>query len=145
VSQSIKISFKLKESELGPYPIYLENLWCECVEGYYKIKNIPMFILNLAYGDIVDIKDVGDNQYQISKIIKPSGNSTIWMQVNIDRNEVIDKLKAFKCQVESGAFQELLAINIAKNIEWKPIGKYLDYLDKRNDIVALYASFNHED
>jgi hypothetical protein len=145
VSKSIKISFKLREDELGPYPVKTESLWCELVDGYYKIKNIPMFILNLAYGDLVEIEDVGDNEYQVSEMIKSSGNSTIWIQINKKKNVVLDKLKALKCRVESGAFDELCAINITATTEWAPISKYLDLLEETDDIVALYASFNHDD
>ena len=104
-----------------------------------------MFMLNLAYGDIVDIEEVGDNEFQISECIEKSGNSTVWIQINTERNKIIDKLKSFKCQVESGTFEELCAINIPEKIEWEPIGKYLDSLDEKNEIVVLYASFNHED
>ncbi|KGJ93282.1 DUF4265 domain-containing protein [Colwellia psychrerythraea] len=145
MSKSIKIRFRLQEDELGPYPVRVESLWCELVDGYYKIKNVPMFMLNLAYGDLVDIEEVGDNEFQITEVIETSGNSTVWIQINTERNKIIDKLKSLKCQVESGAFEELCAINISEKVEWEPIGKYLDSLDEKNEIVALYASFNHEE
>jgi hypothetical protein len=145
MSNSIKIRFRLREDELGPYPVGAENLWCELVGGYYKIKNVPMFMLNLAYGDIVDIEEVGENEFQIIEVIETSGNSTVWIQINAERYKIIDKLKSFMCQVEGGAFEELYAINIPENIEWEPIGRYIDSLDEKNEIVALYASFNHEE
>jgi len=103
-----------------------------------------MFVSNLAYNDLVDIKAVDDDQYQVCEMIESSGNSTIWMQVNIDSSPIIKELKSLGCQVEGGAFKELFAINIPENTKWEPIGRYLDSLDKSDKIVTLYASFNHE-
>jgi hypothetical protein len=145
LSNSIKVCFKLKEDELGPFPISAENLWCHIENGYYKIKNIPMFVTGLAVDDLIDIKDVGDNKFQMCEMIESSGNSTVWMQVNVDASDIVKKLRSFGCQIEGGAFKELFAINVPGIVNWEPIGRYLDSLDVKNEIVFLYASFNHDE
>ncbi len=144
MSNRIKISFQLTEEESEPYPVGIESLWCEVDGDNYTIKNAPMFLSKVAYNDVVKLTELSDKKYQISKIVERSGNSNLMLQVNSDRELIIDKLRSMECSVEGGAFKELFSVNIPKDVSWEPIGRFLDTLDEDDTIVMKFSSFNHD-
>jgi len=100
--KSIKILFKfysdLLEQEME------ESIWANLVDadlGYYQIDSIPFYVTGLATDDIVSAEyDHEEEMLTYRGIIKPSGNSTIWVVVLnelTDVNEIREIFEELDC------------------------------------------------
>ncbi len=76
---SVKIKFKLTDDQMANYPVTTESIWCDVEGDYYRVKNIPQFLDDLSYDDLISIKNESENEFSVEKIIEPSKNSTIWI------------------------------------------------------------------
>jgi len=127
-----KIKFIINDIEDGWPPVKYENLWGEKNGKSFKIKNAPFFLNNLAFEDVVEIKELEENLYDIERVITPSRFSTIWLYINEDEDIsiVLKKIKDLKCGVEGGVVDNYYSINI-------PSKSILDKLDK---LLNTYVS-----
>jgi hypothetical protein len=53
-----------------------ESVWAEKENNYYRIKNIPFFVPNIAYDDLISVEEYEDGLF-FDDIIDRSGNSTL--------------------------------------------------------------------
>ena len=139
------MTFLLSEEEIRSFPVSTESLWLDKVGSYFQVKNIPMFIEGMAYDDIIKIKTVGDNLYQLDSVKKVSGNSNIWVLLKDFESTVTDKLIKVGCGVEGGALDGYFAINVPKNNDWNKVAAILDNEESEDKIVIDYPVFRHEE
>ncbi len=69
-----KLLFALDVNDGWP-PVGAEGVWCERVDGNYKLVNTPFFIPNLALGDIFSAipDEVNDHVFEF-EVLKESGH-----------------------------------------------------------------------
>ena len=114
-----KVLFAL-EVEDGWPPVATEGVWCERVNGNYKLKNVPFFISGLAMDDTFTAEPDAVNEHIFEyEILKESGRSVVWLMNNkrLDISEFIKKIKALGCRYESLTQYSLGAIDVPPSID----------------------------
>ena len=141
----MKLSIELTNDQIGSLPVEIEHLWFDEENGYYRLKNIPQFIDELSYDDLVQVKEVGNNYYVIDKVVELSNNSTIWILAKNKSNleEFLASVKALSCGIEGGALEGYYAINVPNNIEIETMYSLIDKYEDRDMLVADYPSIRH--
>lgn len=105
-----KIGFLLKQENDWP-PADIEHVWLEPEDNFYIVKNFPLFVKGIAFEDKISI-ELDENDYVINwKVIIPSDNSLIWIYER-EPSDVLDRLHAIGCGVESGSFTKLAAVRM---------------------------------
>jgi len=132
----------LKKSVDDWPPLKYENIWCEEEEGFFRIKNIPFFLENIAYGDLVKIKKVGKDTYTIDKVIEKSTHSTIWIYFCEDCivKDVLNKIKKIGCGVEGGVVDNYYAVNAPDSNNLGKLYDVLEPLISNESVLVDYPS-----
>lgn len=112
----------------------IESMWVSPSGSNYKIENIPFFIKEFAFGDVVSVKTIDDELF-IDELIDESGNSAIQI-LFLDKSIIAktrEELKNMGCDSELNEKSSLIAVNVP------PIVNY------QNDIKPyLIDGFNNE-
>jgi hypothetical protein len=129
-ADSEKIFFvqKINEAEFET-----ESLWCTKVGDYYVIDNIPFIAKRVSLGDTIKAEyDKDDKAYYFDDFIDVSGNSTVRIYFEDESiiEEVREQLKKYGCESEAFLARKLVAVNIPKAVNYKPVK---DYLEKGED------------
>jgi hypothetical protein len=76
-----------------------ETIWADVVQadmGYYQLRSIPLYTLQIASGDVVRAEwDDDEVMLTYRETLTPSGNSTIWVVVVDDDTDIEVIRKAF--------------------------------------------------
>ncbi|WDD98215.1 DUF4265 domain-containing protein [Thalassomonas actiniarum] len=141
-----KIKFVIKGIEDGWPPVKYENLWGEKDGNTFKVKNAPFFIDNIAFDDVVQIKKLDDNSFDIIKIVNQSPNSTIWIYINDDNDIpiIIKQIKDLKCAVEGGVVDNYYSINIPSSSILKVLYGLLDPYINDEKIMVDYPCIKED-
>lgn len=138
----MKLGFKLDVQDGWP-PFEIEHLWVEKQGKLYSIENAPFFVKNLAVGDLISA-EIDEYNYVINwKVEKKSGNSTAWIIIN-KKNDVLDKLELFGCQVEGGPLSDFYSVNIPNIVDFSEIEKILSSSSDDGFIDVAYPAVRHE-
>ena len=113
-----KIFFVYKDE--GEYKT--ESLWSTKKGEFYQIDNIPFFINNIAYEDIVSV-EINEKELYFDRLIKESGNSTIQLVIlnEATQVEVGKKFEVLGCSWEGSHLKNYIAINIPKEVRFNKI------------------------
>lgn len=142
---SVKITLRIEDSE--GLPVSSESLWFDKVGKYYKLKNIPFFIENVSFDDLLELKSIGHDEYLINKVIERSGNSTLWINIYDNHNieDIRSKLVDLSCGVEGGIKPGFFTVNVPKRIDIRHIYNLLDPYEDEDILVIGYPSNQHEE
>ncbi len=145
MNTSHKITIQLTEEQMANYQFSTETLWFDEEGPYYKLKNIPLFVDELSYDDLVSIEKVDENEYIIEKIIQKSGNSTIWLffKNNDVSEKIIEAIHALGCGIEGGTIDGYYGINILTTTDIDDVYSLIDKGEQTGDLVADYPSIRH--
>ncbi|MBC3873586.1 DUF4265 domain-containing protein [Undibacterium flavidum] len=97
-----KILFGLDIENDWP-PVETEGVWCERLDGNYRLENTPFFIEGLAFGDIFSaVPDVVNGQIFEFDVIEESGHSVVWMLNNdrLDITKFSEEIESLNCRIE---------------------------------------------
>ena len=141
-----KIRFIIKDIEDDWPPVKYESMWGEKNGNSFKIKNAPFFLDNLAFDDIVEIKKLEDDLYNIEKVITPSNFSTIWLYINEDRDisTLLREIKNLKCGIEGGVIDNYYSINIPSKFVLDKLDKLLNSYVNQNKVIIDYPCIKGE-
>ncbi len=105
----------------------IESVWATKEGLYYRINNIPFFASNIALNDIVDVEEEGGALY-FDKLIEASGHTTIQMVIFKKENLPVigEKLELLGCTWEGSHLDNLISIDVPKNISYDIVKSYLD-------------------
>lgn len=145
MKDEIKLTFKLSEEQMGPFPISSESLWfIKEVKGY-RLKNIPFFIDELSFDDVIQVKQRDDELYILEQVLIPSGNSTIWIYLKDLKVSqcIVEKIIKMGCGIESGVIGDYYAINIPKDVDYSLVHKLVAQEEDNNCLIADYPSTRH--
>lgn len=144
VNNKNKVLFVYQEDE----EYKTESLWAIKKGDFYEMDNIPFFINNIAYGDLVSV-EIDDNELYFDSLIKESGNSTIQLVIftDLNQNEIGLKFEKMNCSWEGSHLPNYISINIPKNENYVNIKSFLDEgLDKGLwDYKEACISSNHKE
>jgi len=143
----VKRTIRLTDEQIGPYPIATETLWFDIEEGKFRLRNVPCFVDQVSFDDVVSLEAIGDHEWRIDAILQQSGNSTIWLLVEDTQQgePVIRAIKKLGCAVETGIFDGYYAINVPEEVEMK---RFLDLIQtglEENWIAVDYPSVRHDE
>ena len=90
-NKNIKILFKLEKDSDGYPPVDWESLWAKQLDNNNCIiDNLPFYIYDLSFGDIISFSKVNDD-FHFDKLIEKSFYSLI--RVYCKNKDIMEKLK----------------------------------------------------
>ncbi len=145
MSNSVKITIQLTEDQMGDYPVSTESLWFDKEGDYFRLKNIPFFIDNLSYDDLVEIRQCSSDTYEIVSVVSLSKNSTVWLCINDGdaAKTILDGMKQLGCIIEGGVLYGYYAMNIPADIDFDSVYSLIEKGQENNFLVADYPSIRH--
>ena len=106
----------------------VESMWAMEREDGYEIDNIPFHVSSLAVGDLVAARRDEDGLLWFTKMIKPSGHTTI--QILFARKEDAPPFRArldqMGCESEGSDIPELVAVDVPPEVKYEEVKKLLD-------------------
>ncbi|UPK67970.1 DUF4265 domain-containing protein [Chitinophaga filiformis] len=125
-TEQIKVHF-LQALEGDEY--HTETMWCNKDSENYILDNIPCIAKNISLSDIISVEyDQGDDKYYFDEFIEYSGNSTVRLVIEdeVFRREINKEFEeTFGCKTTMLKEMNLLAVNIRKNVDYRPIKIFL--------------------
>ncbi|MFK7907919.1 MAG: DUF4265 domain-containing protein [Chitinophagales bacterium] len=119
----IKVTVE-QENEEGE--VFAETMWTTKVGEHYRIENIPFYVIDLAFYDIIEAELVEETLFATA-IAEEGGHSTI--RVYFKSGEV-EKVRAFftsqGCHSELSSNPKWLAINVPPQIDYSKLRTYLE-------------------
>lgn len=122
INDKVKFDYYDSEGKLA-----VESVWVLKEENGYRVKNIPFFIPNIAYDDIIIVEEE-DGELFFDDIVMEFGNSTLQVIIynENDIEEIIKKIENFDCGWEGSHLKGYISVNVPKGINYLPIKDFLD-------------------
>jgi hypothetical protein len=142
---TVKLMIQLTDEQSEGYPVSTESLWFVAEGANYRLKNIPFFIDDLAFDDVISVQTIADQLYQIDGVVERSGNSTVWITIDPDANEtaILDEIKALGCMVEGGVLARYFAINVPKDVDISLLYRLFESDAYKDTLGAHVAALGH--
>ncbi|WP_063742769.1 DUF4265 domain-containing protein [Flavobacterium psychrophilum] len=123
----------------------VESVWAIKEDNYYRIQNIPFFIPNIAFGDLISV-EIDENELYFDEIIETSENSTLQV-IFFDEKDVktiTTKLQSFNCGWEGSHLSRYISINVPKNENYFELKEYLTQLTNSKIIEFKEACLSNK-
>lgn len=107
----------------------IESVWATKIkEDIYRIENIPFYVREFAYGDLVKAYLKNDSLH-VEGLFEESGNSTIRILVNEEdldlKDEITEDLIRLGCGWEGSNMKRLISVNIPRAIDYSEVESFL--------------------
>lgn len=105
-----------------------ESLWAtELANNTCQLDNIPFYAFCYSCDDVVKIEKISD-QYYVTDLIGPSGNSTVRLLFDHEEDllQAKENFKSMDLESESSLSAKLLALNISKDRNYQEIRDTLE-------------------
>lgn len=91
------------------------------------IKNIPFFAPNIAYDDKISVEEE-DGYLYFYELIESSEHSTIQIVFldNTKADQIIREIESLGCSWEGFNKQEIIAVDVPPDIDYKKVKEYLN-------------------
>lgn len=141
----MKLTFRLDVDEDGWPPVAAESVWCEEVGDLYRICNTPFFVKGIAFGDVVRVKSVGNNEVTLDDVIEQSGNSTIWLYFQKEgiACAMLADLGDLGCGYEGSALDGYFSVNVPKAVDIDKVVNVFTSLEESGDLFVAYPADRH--
>ncbi|HZF53577.1 MAG TPA: DUF4265 domain-containing protein [Polyangiaceae bacterium] len=105
-----------------------EAMWTLRRDEGYEIDNIPFYATGVALGDIVGAEPDIDGVLWYSKLVRPSGHSTIqiFFSSENDVDIVREELKRMGCDSEVSDIRRLVAVDVPPSVPYARVKEFLD-------------------
>lgn len=120
----VKVRFSLAVDEDGWPPVDSEGLWAEPLgDDEYKIDNTPLFVQDLATGDVVRARAGNDGVLWATERLSWSGHFTIRVipladgPLRGDRQAVLDLFATFGVSGEGSGPFGMVALDVPPNVD----------------------------
>lgn len=119
-----KIIFEYKDAN-DDYA--LESAWAEKTGNNYRLDNILFYAHGYSWGDIVETENRNGELF-VTGLIEESGHSTIRIIFFSKESipQTIDQLEKMGCHWEGSNIPTLISVDIAPEINYIPIRKFLE-------------------
>jgi len=141
----VKLTFFLTKDQMANYPVDRESIWCDKEGDHFRVKNIPLFIDELSYDDLISVIEIEENLFQITSVVGESKNSTLWVFIknSEDGEAVLDQIKSLGCKIEGGVLNGYYALNVPQHADIQKIYTVIDVAETEGVLVADYPSIRH--
>ena len=103
-------------------------MWAIEREGGHEIDSIPFRVMSVALGDLVETRQDEDGLLWFTRVIRPSGHSTI--QILFRRQEDAAPFRAvlsgLGCASEGSDLPELIAVDVPPSVSYEKLKAVLD-------------------
>jgi hypothetical protein len=125
-------------------PVAKECMVSTATETGYRIEVPPLFIKNLAVGDVITVELNEEGDVTNWSHVEESKRSTVWIMVHGDYSitDAIDCLKKLKCNVEEFEQYRYFSIDVPEECSLEQLDACLSALDDEKASIA-YPSFRH--
>ncbi|XAZ82054.1 DUF4265 domain-containing protein (plasmid) [Fibrella sp. ES10-3-2-2] len=129
----VKIMLEYEDEE----GVTLESVWATPVEENYRVENIPFYATEVAYGDIVSVKEE-NGELLFDSLIEASGHSVIQLMIFDEKNVdwVTQDLVNLGCTWEGSHLPTYIAVDVPVGVDYQPIQSYLE--EKTNNEILAY-------
>lgn len=105
-----------------------ETMWTIARDDGYEIDNIPFYVTELALGDVVSAEPDIDGVLWYSKLVRPSGHSTIQILFasEEDVGPVREELRRMGCASEGSDFRRLIAVDVPSSVPYDAVKAFLE-------------------
>jgi hypothetical protein len=113
----------------------VETLWANAADepGLYVLDNVPWFAYHVSLGDTVEARPVADGYLEMVRVVRKSGNRTIWVILEIaascawtERSRaLVAGIRARGCGFE-GMNRQLVALTVPPAVDLLELGDYID-------------------
>lgn len=126
MSDRAKIRFSFTDSSGNTET---ETMWAVKREDGYELDNVPFYVKELAFGDVVAVNKGADGVLWHSGLVRAGGHSTVrlWFASESDVPHVRDELKRMGCSSELSDLPRLVAVDIPPSIPYGSVKAYLDH------------------
>ena len=142
----IKLIFDLEVTDDWP-PVSAESLWLEDSETGYQVKNIPFFLEDIAYNDVIEVERLDETRGEISGHVSRSPNSTIWIFVR-DRSieeQLVSDLTDAAIRVEGIQTMAYYSLCLPEEVPLVVFDDIVSPLEKAERIAISYGALRHRD
>jgi hypothetical protein len=121
-----KLLFTLTRDDNGYPPVSFESIWVTPQEAGYMVDNIPFFVKDVTFGDIIEATE-NEEYLTYVKTLEESGNSLIRVVYyeGTDHEQVRSMLAQLGCSTELDSDHQLIAINIPAQASLEAVQKFL--------------------
>jgi hypothetical protein len=129
----VKIMLEFEDEE----GVTLESVWAAPIEENYRIENIPFYATEVAYGDIVSVKEENGELF-FDSLVEASGHSVIQLMIFEEKNVdwVTQDLVNLGCTWEGSHLPTYIAVDVPMGVDYQPIQGYLK--EKVNSEILDY-------
>lgn len=105
-----------------------ETMWVIERDDGYELDNIPFYVEELALGDIVTASPDASGILWFSKLVRPSGHSTIqiWFSSEGEIDRVREALSQMGCSSEVSDLPRLVAVDVPPHVPYSKVKALLD-------------------
>lgn len=143
----IKILFLIEQDENGYPPVTIESLWAKkCPNNLYQIDNIPFYVREISYQDVVSISSTSEGTLTFEKIVTPSTLSTIRIII-FDKDKLsllTNELEKLGCSWEGGDVPSLISVDIPPEVDIQRVWTLLEQWLKNDLLEYEDASIRHK-
>jgi hypothetical protein len=109
-----------------------ESMWVVGRNDGYEIDNIPFYVRELALGDVVAAESDASGLLWYSRLIRPSGHSTIRLLFSSESDVKIvrDGLRRMGCESEVSDRPYLVAVDVPPSVPYEKVKDFLDRGEK---------------
>ena len=142
MSEHVKVRFTHESSDGG---IEVEGMWAIEREGGHEIDSIPFRVMSVALGDLVETRQDEDGLLWFTRVIRPSGHSTI--QILFRRQEDAAPFRAvlsgLGCASEGSDLPELIAVDVPPSVSYEKLKVVLDAGESEGRFEYQEACLGH--
>lgn len=123
-----------------------ESLWCVKEGAHYVVDNIPFVAKRVSLGDTIKAEyDEDEKAYYFDDFVAVSGNTTVRLYFEDASliESVRKELAGLGCESEVLPQKKIVAINVPKDIEYKPIKNYLEKGEQKGNWVYEESCLAH--
>ena len=146
MGNSVKLTIQLTDDQMADYPVSAEALWFDKEGDLYRLQNIPMFIDNLSFNDLVDVRPISDVLFEIIEVVSKSENSTVWLyfsDMNDAARNFIKGLEKFGCVIEGGVLPGYYAVNVPGDVNFATVHLLILAAEDDDLLSPHYPSIRH--
>lgn len=144
MSKHTKIFFV---QDIGENELETEGLWCIHDGDNYIVDNIPFVAKRISLGDTIKAEyDADEKVYYFEDFISVSGNTTVRIFINdVQSIELVrEDLNRLGCESEVLLQRKIVAVNIPKGVNYKPIKDFLDRGEQQQKWTYEESCLAHE-
>jgi hypothetical protein len=140
---SVELTFPLQVEDDWP-PVAKECLVMTNTGHGYRLEVPPLFVRDLAVGDVVEVDLDGGGEVAAWRHVVRSRRSTVWLMVLGDApiSQVIRCLQRLSCNIEELNSLRYFSIDVPEDCALSDLDRCLEQLDS-DEVAVAYPAFRH--